>query len=232
MITEADLDAINIASFEPDQRFRMIEQLAASRLVERDEHGRSRFNNFDYMVSVLAAAQLYDIEELEDWHLPAWGDEQSESHARDFRAHANRVSQRLLFEYMAKPERDPNTVALNDAAKERIRFHIRQIREAIEAAAWDNDRKDAMLAALRALEAEVDRSRSRMLKIIELIAQARDGAEPILDGLQRIATIFWGAKAEESARGRLPSGDKPKSIEPPKKQLPKPKNEFDDDLPF
>lgn len=131
MITEEDLAGLELAGMEPEQRFRAIERIASRRLDERWPDDTCRYNDYDYMSSVLEAARLFGISDLTDWELPARCSDWKNT-CRDFRADAGRISQRILFEMFSKPGRDPNTVALDAATKEQIRHHLNQVRAIIE----------------------------------------------------------------------------------------------------
>jgi hypothetical protein len=145
MINEEDLAGAVLAGMEPDQRFRFIEQLAAKRLVsERDINGEHIYDDYDYMSSVLEAARLCRISELLEWDMPRRNGDDWQWACRNFRADAARVSQRILFEHASRPVKDPNTVALDAATKERLRFHLGQVRGIIDNDPMPDWKKKAM----------------------------------------------------------------------------------------
>ena len=72
MITKEDVALL--IGLEPEEKFSAIEQLARRRLIiARRSAGQNdcpEYDDFDYMVAVLAAAQEFDIEELASYGMP------------------------------------------------------------------------------------------------------------------------------------------------------------------
>lgn len=234
MISEDDLHDLPTL-LQPEQKFRLVEQIAARRLAtEFSDQGHALYSDYDYMCSVLGAAQAFEIEELTGWKIPDQRDEDASDYCRAFRGEATRVSQRLLFQHAAQTERDANTVAVNQPTKQRARFHIGHIRSLVDDDLDLTDaKKDRIYQAISRLELELDKSRTRMAVIVDLIAEACDGAEPILEKAQKLAAILSGAKAEEQQAPRLPKSTAPKQIEDKRQE---PSDAFDqprdNEIPF
>ena len=247
MITEEDLESGALAGMEPEQRFRFIEQLAAKRLnSERDYEGRQIYDDYDYMSSVLEAARVCSIFDLLEWEMPARSNEDWQLRCRNFRAEATRTSQRILFEHASRPVKDPNTVALDAATKERLRFHLGQVRSIIDKDSMPEWRKQDLFSAIAELEREIDKSRTRLAAVLDVVGKAFGGSEPIMDALLKVVTIIQDNKAAEKEKAKLLAPVEPKLIEAPKpKQLSPPesnkprtnkKNSFDraldEEIPF
>jgi hypothetical protein len=197
------------------------------------------------MTSVLEAARLYDISELMEWNLPArcsaW-----ENTCRNFRADATRVSQRILFEIHSRPGRDPNTVTLDAATKERIRHHLNEVRSIVDKAELPDWKKEDLQTAITALEAEIDKSRTRIASILDVIGKMIESPK-IPEAIQKIGkviTIIQDAEAAEKEKAKLAGPPVPKRIEdksarPIKDKRPPPSNQngsfekdLDDEIPF
>jgi hypothetical protein len=131
MVTEED--AAKHAGLPQEQRFYLTERLARERLANaRKEAGPNdwpEYDEFDYMIEIMAAAEAFGIGELGGWELPSKSDDNASAICRNFRGQATKVSQKLMFRYAGVSPRDPNTVALDAATKERLRFHLGQVRE-------------------------------------------------------------------------------------------------------
>ncbi len=134
MISEED--AATHVGLKPEQRFYLTERLARDRLANaRQEAGRNgspEYDEFDYVIEVMAAAEAFGIPELHGWRLPSHSDDEAQAICRNFRAEATKVSQKLMLKYAGVPSHDPNTVALDAATKERLRFHLGQVRAIID----------------------------------------------------------------------------------------------------
>lgn len=214
MITEEDLTEGELAGMEPERRFRFIEQLVAKRLVgERDFNGDQIYDDYDYMSSVLEAARVFGISELLEWEMPHRSGDDWPWRCRNFRAEATRISQRILFEYASRPATDPNTVALNAATKERLRFHLGQMRGIIDREAIPAWKKQDIYEAIAELESEIDKTRTRLAAVLDVVGRAIDGNETVMDAVRKIITIVQEAKAKESSK--LTATDEPKRIAPP-----------------
>jgi hypothetical protein len=251
MITEEDLSGAALAGMEPELQFRFIEQIAAKRLIgERDHDGNQIYDDYDYMSSVLEAARVFNITGLLDWEAPRRADDNWQWACREFRAEATRVSQRILFQHASRPEKDPNTVALDGATKQRLRFHVGQMRGIIDKQTMPDWWKGDLHKVLTELEREIDKARTRLAAVLDVVGKAIDGSEPVIDAVRKVVTIFQDAKAGERKKAKLAAPIELKQIEPPKpdqieppkpKKLavaqPKPKKNgfekpIDDEIPF
>jgi len=243
MINEEDLAGAALAGKEPKQQFRFIEQLAAKRLEgARDSNGEQLFDDYDYMSSVLEAARVFGIAELSKWKMPDRSGVDWRMDCRNFRAEATRVSQRILFEYATRPERDPNTVALDAATKERLRFHLNQVRGIIDTSAIPEWKKGELYEAISDLEREIDKARTRIAAVIDVLGKAWEGDVEVADALRQVVLIIQDAKEAEKVTAALGAPVEPKKLEAPRPRTlaaPKAKEHkktldqaLDDEIPF
>src|SRR5262249_39544627 len=161
---------------------------AAQRLVrDRDNDGNFIFDDFDFMSSVLGAARIFGIDELLQWQMPRRGDNEDwQWQWRNFRADATRISQRILFEYASRPEKDPNPVALDGATKQRVRFHLEQIRRIIDKEGLPAWKKQDLFDAISELEREINKARTLLAAVLDVVGKAIDGTEPVMDALRKV----------------------------------------------
>lgn len=220
MITEEDLANAGLTGKSPEQQFRYIEQCAAKH-VTQDRYPNDEFiyDEHDYMSAVLAAAQVFEIDELKDWQLPSRGEANWAAVCSNFRSEATLVSQRILFRYAVKQQDDPNSVALEPALKERLRFHIGQVRGVIDEAQIQAWRKQELYDALANLEAEIDKARTHLSTVFEVVAKTWQGDIELPDALRQIITIIQDAKSKEKAAPALSASTEPKRIEGPKTKV-------------
>lgn len=242
MITDEDLADAALHVMEPEQRFRFVEQLARKRLeTERDENGGAFYDNHDYMSIVLPAAQTWGIAELNEYTLPSRANDSCIWICANFRSDATRISNRILFEQLSRPARDPNTVALSLKTKEILRFHLQQVRTIIDSEPIDDSKKQELFDAIAKLEREIDKSRTRIASVIEVAGKVFSGEIKAFEAMQLVVTIVYEAIAAEKKQPQLPAPTEQKQLEGPKAtapkselvvKRPKPKRDCDDEIPF
>lgn len=243
MISQEDVAAL--AGLGREQKFCMIEQLARKRLTDArravGQNGWTEYGEYDYAVSVSAAAAEFGINELNDFELPWPSDEGTEERCRMYRARATRISQQLLFRHATKS----TTVGLDASTKEKIGHWLKQMREAVQAADVSNEKKDRLYALIDELQAEVDRDRTPVhaagelwLTICTYMGEgAKNALAPATPYIERICGALGLAKKTEDAQPKkLPPARDPKRIEGPKTKSDKNGNAFgksiDDEIPF
>jgi len=134
------------------------------------------------------------------------------------------------------------SVALADSDKAKIRIYLAKVKVIVESSDAPIEKKEIIFEKISELLLEVDRSRTRMDAFADFAGRlaaisgdfAREGVEPWMKALQPIFEIFGTAKDEEENSSQLPKPSERKKLEPPRRQLPKPKSkqESDDDIPF
>jgi hypothetical protein len=209
MITEEDLAGSNVSEMT----------IAANRLATERNGDDWLYDDYDYMSSVLEAARSCNISPLADWDMPEhtknW-----EATCRNFRAEANRVSQRILFEQFSQATVDPNTVALDAKAKEIIRFHLGQVRAIIDKGPIPDWKKQDIIDAIAALEREIDKARTRRAAVLEVIGKTVGDlagkplgsvVSEILAPVLKIVSIVEDANATEKEKAKLIAATKPRA---------------------
>lgn len=124
------------------------------------------------------------------------------------------------------------SVKLDSTAKAKIRHFLDQIKEIVDKLEVDQKKKDALYNKINALQAEVDRDRTRFDAyadlVIETAGTADEAAGKLNNNVRRlldsIGKVIWGAKQEETPK--LPPPTTPKKLEGPKSKL------ADDEIPF
>lgn len=239
MITQEDVAAL--VGLQREQKFCMIEQVARKRLADaRRAAGQNdwpEYSEYDYAVSVSAAATEFGIAELEDFKLPWPSDEQTDELCRMYRARATRVSQQLLFRHGTKSA----AVSLDSSTKEKINHWLEQMRSAVQGAEVAAEKKDRLFALIDELQAEVDRDRTPVHAAGELWVTlctymgegAKKALEPTTPYIERICgALGLAKKAEDIHQRRLPPAKESKRIEGPKKIERGFGRPFDDEIPF
>lgn len=240
MITQDDVAAL--VGLQPEQKFCMIEQLARKRLADaRRAAGHDDWpehSEYDYAVSVSAAASEFGIAELADFELPWPSDEQTDERCRMYRARATRVSQQLLFRHGTKSA----TVNLDSSTKQKINHWLEQVRAEVRAAEVSAEKKDRLFSLINELQAEVDRDRTPVHAAGELWVTlctymgegAKKALEPATPYIERICgALGLAKKAEEDVlTKKLPPPKESKRIEGPQKLKNGFGKPFDDEIPF
>jgi hypothetical protein len=131
------------------------------------------------------------------------------------------------------------SVALDTATKQKIKHHLDQLKEITGSLELSTAKRESVLGKILALEMELARERTRFEVIAALIlesatvaGQAGEKLEPWRKWIDSIANLFGLAKDRDVHNPSLPSPEERKQIEPPKRQLPAPRNDTDDDIPF
>ena len=136
------------------------------------------------------------------------------------------------------------SVALDSAARKKIHLHIAKIKGVLEKLEVSDQKRDALFTKVAALEAEVERTRTRfevvsafIIEASSVVGKAIDQLEPARKWVDSIAAIMGKAKeAEVEEQARLPRPTERKRIEDKtdknQKGQSKPNEEFSDDIPF
>ena len=239
-------DAAKHVGLPPEQRFYLVERLARERVAEaRREAGSHDFpayDDHDYMIEVMAAAEAFGIAELGRWELPSLSNDDWQATCRNFRAEATKVSQRLMFKYAGVPNPDPNTVAFDAATKQKLRFHLEQVRGIVDADPMADWRKQELYKAIAALEREIEKARTHVTAVFDVLAKLWDGEVRAADAIRQVIMIVQEARAKEQEKAKLLAPVEPKQIEAQKqKKLPAPPGKrnsngyggsLDDEIPF
>ncbi|MGR0184097.1 hypothetical protein [Azospirillum aestuarii] len=124
-------------------------------------------------------------------------------------------------------------LTLNDGFRVEIHNRLNQIRSYIESSPLDEKKKDAIYSKIAALQAEVDKSKTRLdaflsvqLDITAAIGKGAESLEPVVKLLDSVKKIFSRAK-DENEQAALEKPQERRLIEGPKRD-----QEVDDEIPF
>lgn len=188
-----------------------------------------------YINQVIAAAKALDIAGIKEYEPPdtqrnVW--EYYESFSNDV------MSLIIQIKINHAQRRRKYSVSLTGPEKLTIRHYIEQIRQLVEESNIAPNKKEAIFKKLADLTLEIDRGRTRFEVIadgIRAIARLsgdieREGAEPWWKWVKLLFGVIDDAKEKESSSS-LPGPEDRKKLEPPRKQLPKPRD-IDEEVPF
>ncbi len=127
------------------------------------------------------------------------------------------------------------SVHFNEATKEKLRHHLRQMRDVVDKCEVEQPKKEALFSKINALEIEVDRDRTRLDALADLTVTAAGildtALEPVNKLLNTVARVFYGAQREEPKR--IPPPAPRRRIEGPKISTSTRKpSDMDDEMPF
>jgi hypothetical protein len=116
-----------------------------------------------------------------------------------------------------------HSVAFDPAAKIKLRHLLGQMRETVDGLDVSVAKKEALFKKINALQAEIDRDRTRYQAYAALAIEACDDAEKAAKKLgsvkrpiESVGGVFGDAKRAEDAQPKLPPRREPKQISPPK----------------
>lgn len=144
---------------------------------------------------------------------------------------------------MMKRRKSATSVALGPSHRARIHALLNGIREIVPKLKVTPAKHERIFDLISKLENEVDRPRTRMESLLQLILQVSrvgkqvgEDAKPLIEGVERITDALSGAKEEEEAAStpRLP-GPKETPKLPGPKEPGRPRSRadgLDDDIPF
>lgn len=211
MIQEKDLEKLD--GLEPEHKFCVIERLQRQRLEEAFQYSNQNeppiFDEFDYMVAVLAAAEEFGVSELTDYKLPWRGDEDWEARCRMFRGHATKVSHRFLLRYGTRN----STVALDAPTKIKISHWLKKMRDLVQQTDVSAEKKDRLFYLIDDLQAEVDRDRTPVhaagelwMTVCTYLGEGAKKLQPVADFVQQIGSAvgLQRARRQRSDNSQAP----------------------------
>lgn len=220
---------------DPEQAFLVVEdryrQECETALNRAHEHENVSVYYTDYIAQVLGAVEELGLVEAAFGTTEIPSIEAVDFHAyQDFSKRVRHYRTRLEIRHGRRAQ--GYSVQFNTATRAKLRHSLQQIRKIFEKIEVEESKREALLARLADLEAEVDRTRTRFDAYAALAIEVADVAgevverSKILDVLDAVARLFGLAKKEEAQR-RLPPPSKPKQIEHRKGRT-----DMDDDIPF
>jgi hypothetical protein len=226
---------------EPELAFVQVHQGFQDELEEKLRETENSFASHSayvrYMSKTKAAATELGIEALSPWVVPS----SSGSDFTIFYDFDSAVTAMLTQIQIRHARRDRRySVRLNTAERERIRHLLNQVREIVDAMDLPLNKRDAINDRISALQAEIERERTRLDAFAGMLITLGQAGEavlrPVQDLVDSINTLLGKAKEAEDTL-RLYGPTEPKRLEAPKPQLPKPRDapataDLDDEIPF
>jgi len=209
---------------EPEEAFIELERLVRERYQDvcnqTGDEGQPVWAHRSYMNIVLKAAKHYGIDELTEWKRPGLGDESWELY-EEFMADVEFCVTGLRLRKAEGLKQ--NSVVIDKAGKIKLRHLLSQIRDTVENLEVSVAKKEALYKRISALQAEIDRDRTRYQAVAALMIEACDDAgeaakrlEPVVRLIERVGAAIGVAKRAEDARPKLPPRRERKQITPPK----------------
>lgn len=218
---------------DPEAAFVFLEARFRTDLEKQFENGNS--NDFDvqtYISQTLGAADALGIEALSAYQGIAI--EQIE-----YAPFQHSVT-KLITQLHIRNSVNRRTLSAGFSEEQKTKLHalIEKIRSEVDQSDAQQDKKDKIFNILSVLAKEVSKDRTGFGRFADLARALaglskeveREGAQPWWKWYKLAMGIVDDAKEKEPA---LPSPEEPKRIEPPRKQLEKPKSrDLDDEIPF
>lgn len=241
LITDEDL--ANLPE-DPQLAFVELERVARVRVQQWEteiaevQYGDADPYRLEYINKVLAAARVYEIDALKDWQVPNVRDSNIYDQYRQFTHDVDHFTMQIRIRNV--PVNRRASVGLDGNTKIKIHHHIGKIREAIEAAALPDEKRDALYRKLDRFALEVDKVRTDLqaatavyIAVCAGIGEGFKKLEPVRRMIDSVATLLGKAKEAEENLPALPSGAERKRLEAPRKRLPPPRaGDLDDEIPF
>lgn len=180
------------------------------------EHDNVTVYYTDYIAQVLGAAEELGLVEA------AFETEVPKIENVDFHTYQNfskRVKHyRTRLEIRHARRIQGHSVSFDAATKAKVHHLLRQVHDIFTKLEVDEKKREALLAKLAALDAEVDRNRTRFESYAALAIEVADVAGEVIirskipELLDSLARLFGAAKRDEEIR-QLPAPSSPKRIE-------------------
>lgn len=233
LITDDEL--LNLPE-DPTEAFLQFHQIVEARLDEQLAHTSSEaedealFRN--YMTLVIAAADEYGIEGLKKWQLPDWAKSNSASY-RPFREAVHTFTTSFRFKRIRRLRK--YSVALDPAAKEKLRHLLQQMRKTVDKLDISVAKKDRLYRCINELQYEVDLERTSVqafgalvIEICDDIGEAAKRLHPVVEIVERIGAALGYSKRQEDEQASLPKPQETKRLSGPKQSA----ETNDDEIPF
>jgi len=199
-----------------------------------DDFGSASSAQYEYMVKVQAAARHAEIDTLMKIDIPSPTREDTYNFYNLFRADVEAAIIDIRFARIKGA--DQFSVELDAKAKSDIHDHIGKIRQVIEQADLDQNKKNALFDRLTALAAEVDRNRTRFGAFTSnalVLAVVADKYISLMRFISPMLERLGKAKSDEETHG-LPPPKRRAILEPPKAEpsAQRATADTDDEIPF
>jgi hypothetical protein len=225
MITDAELAEL---PDDPEQAFVGYERKLREKTIdalERSDGGSAETIQLQYINLVIAAARFFGMEFLKDFEVPRVSASNIYESYVQLLSDVDHCTLHLRLRHARRMKQ--YSVALDAAAKSKIRHHLTKIREIIDKLEIKPSKKEALYSKISSLEEELNRSRTRFevlaslfLETTDVIGEGAERLEPLRKIFDTISKVFKQAKdaEENSLLSPPPSASHPR-IEPPRKKL-------------
>jgi hypothetical protein len=144
---------------------------------------------------------------------------------------------RTVLRIRKSQRRQGYSVQFDETAKRKVHHHLDQVLEIFNKLEVEDTKRERLVSRLGDLQAEVNQQRTRFdrfaalsIEVSSVIGEVIDKTK-VLELLDAVARVFWGAQTERQKQ--LPLPKQPKTIEPPKPRIePRKPSDMDDDIPF
>ena len=199
----------------------------------------------EYMNSVMSVAKALGLDVLQSWGDLEVNKKDDVIRAQYHQILADVASYTVQVRVRYARRTRSYSVALDPTAKQKIRHYLGQIKEIVDRLEVSDSKRERLYSKISALENEVSRDRTRFDAAMALILEGADTGgeagrklEPLRKLLDSITGVIKSASEDEERNiPRLATPERPKQIQPPRKELPSPKtddgsSDLDDEIPF
>jgi len=184
-----------------------------------------------------SSAEACGVDELLGFEPPAPDDQEPWKKYAEFRALAQRVSDRFLIGQLHAHSDDFYSVAFDAPTKVKLRHHLGQMRTIVDESDESPEKKNVLYTRIAELSEEIDKDRTRFEHLTALTIQIAQTTSVVAEKVEPLARLLQGlfgkSKAQENQRATLPAPRKRKQIEGPRKnELPSFEKDLDDEIPF
>lgn len=194
---------------------------------------------FDYINTVWALADAAGIEELTKYPIVLVNSGEFYDHYAQFAAHAQRITYSINFKAARQKRRE--CVELSTQAKGKIHSLIAKIREVIETADLEEEKRRALLDRVGELAKEVDRPRTQLrvalqmlLDVSATVGETAANLTPLRKLVDMVIDVI--AIAQRDQHVALPAPPKriatAKPVVKPVKENANSDRDLDDEIPF
>ncbi|NIA68443.1 hypothetical protein HBA54_07540 [Pelagibius litoralis] len=224
---------------DPEVAFAVLHQRRHEAMEKQWDNDRvqSWYYERRYVDTLTAFDEVHNLGILIAYRNPPKKDSEFADFFQDFRRNAEIASQKIMMEAARRLKiGSQNTIVLDAAARETIHTLINAIRGKLNELSMPENKRESLFAKLNMFAAEVDRNRTRTEAFyafaIETARAAREVNEELKPLQKTIDRVFdWIEKAKKVG-DVLPPWEERKKIEGPQKNLPKPQEDLDDEIPF
>lgn len=236
-------DEIDLAPEDPAFAFAELVGHAIRRLDDftkaRDLNDQDSWNEVEearlsFMNVIVGLAKAYKIEPFASQDVPRFDSFNLNIH-RQFKADLDHYITQLVVDNSLRTKRDATSIP--PKIKERLQAYVNALREAIDASQLTDTKRAVLYEKLNAFEAELERRRLSLMAVAKMtiaiasVPGALWGSYEVVNRLtHQVLQAVGEAKAAEDENRQLPPLSAPAALLPPRKEEPKSRGGFDQDL--